>query len=102
MWIVELGAAVEKELQKLIGQQVPIKTRTGGRMMEFITEVYPDVVILATNADGTGRRTLLAVQGHTMVSSLSVRSRVAAGDRRFRALRTIGRGKGEAHRGSSV
>ena len=52
---------MEKELLKLVGQQVPIKTRTGGRMMDYIAEVHPDVVILATNADGTGRRTLLAL-----------------------------------------
>lgn len=52
---------MEKELQKLVGQQVPIKTRTGGRMMEYITEVHADVVVLATNADGSGRRTLLAL-----------------------------------------
>ncbi len=52
---------MEQELQKLIGQQVPIKTRTGGRIMDYIAEVHPGVVILATNADGTGRRTLLAI-----------------------------------------
>lgn len=52
---------MEKELLKLVGQQVPIKTRTGGRIMDYITEVHPDVVVLATNADGSGRRTLLAL-----------------------------------------
>ena len=55
------GVVVEQELAKLIGQQVPIKTRTGGRMMDFIFEVHPVVVVLTTNADGTGRRTLLSV-----------------------------------------
>jgi hypothetical protein len=52
---------VETELRKLIGQQVPIKTRTGGRMMDYIAEVGAGVVILATNADGTGRRTVLSL-----------------------------------------
>jgi len=52
---------MEEELQKLIGQKVPLKTRTGGRHLDFISQVRPGVVILATNADGTGRRTVLAI-----------------------------------------
>jgi len=52
---------VEEELQKLIGQKMPIKTRTGGRHLDFIAEVRPGVVVLATNADGSGRRCVLAI-----------------------------------------
>jgi len=52
---------VEEELKKLIGQQVPIKTKTGGRFMDYVTGVAPGVVILGTNADGTGRRTVMAL-----------------------------------------
>ncbi len=52
---------MEEELKKLIGQQVPIKTKTGGRFMDYVTGVAPGVVILGTNADGTGRRTVMAV-----------------------------------------
>ncbi|MCH7826098.1 MAG: hypothetical protein IH849_14975 [Acidobacteria bacterium] len=52
---------MEEELQKLIGQQVPIKTRTGGRCLDYINEVKHGVVVLTTNTDGTGRRTVLAV-----------------------------------------
>ena len=52
---------MEEELKKLIGQQVPIKTKTGGRFMDYVTGVAPGVVILGTNADGTGRRTVMSV-----------------------------------------
>jgi ferredoxin-fold anticodon binding domain-containing protein len=52
---------VEEELQKVVGRQVPIKTRTGGRHLDFINEVRPGVVVLTTNADGSGRVTILAV-----------------------------------------
>ena len=52
---------MEEELRKLIGQQVPMKTKTGGRLLDFINDVQPGVVILATNVDGTGRRTVLAI-----------------------------------------
>ena len=52
---------MEEELQKLVGQQVPIKTKTGGRLLDYITGVQPGVVILSTNPDGTGRRTVIAI-----------------------------------------
>ena len=52
---------MEEELTKLIGEQVPIKTRTGGRHLDHVAEVRPGVVVLTTNADGGGRRTVLAV-----------------------------------------
>ena len=52
---------MEEELQKLLRQQVPIKTQNGGRFMDYVWEVKPGVVILATNADGSGRKTVLAV-----------------------------------------
>ena len=52
---------MEEELQKFIGQQVPIKTKTGGRLLEYVNDVQPGVVILATNVDGTGRRTVIAI-----------------------------------------
>ena len=52
---------MEEELKNLIGQQVPIKTKTGGRVMDFVFGVNPGVVILATHADGTGRRTVMSV-----------------------------------------
>lgn len=52
---------MEEELKKLIGQQVPIKTKTGGRILDYVFGVNPGVLILATNADGTGRRTVLSL-----------------------------------------
>jgi ferredoxin-fold anticodon binding domain-containing protein len=52
---------VNEELQKILGQQIPIKTRSGSRHLDYIVEVKDDVVILATNPDGTGRRTILAL-----------------------------------------
>jgi ferredoxin-fold anticodon binding domain-containing protein len=52
---------VEEELQKLIGRQVPIKTRTGGRHLDYVNQVKPGIVILTTNADGSGRVTILAM-----------------------------------------
>ena len=52
---------MEEELKKLIGQQVPIKTKTGGRFMDYVTGVAPGVVILGTNADGSGRRTVMSL-----------------------------------------
>jgi hypothetical protein len=55
------GFAVEEELKKLIGQQVPLKTKTGGRFLDFVCGINPGVVILATNADGSGRRTVMAI-----------------------------------------
>jgi len=54
---------VEEELQKLIGQQVPLKTKTGGRLLEYIFQVRPGAVVLTTNADGSGRTTVLAIDG---------------------------------------
>jgi hypothetical protein len=52
---------VEEELEKLRGQQVPIKTKTGGRILDYVFEVRPGVLILATAADGTGRRTVMSI-----------------------------------------
>jgi len=52
---------VEEELRRLIGQQVPIKTKTGGRVLDYVNDVQPGVLILATNVDGTGRRTVMAI-----------------------------------------
>ena len=52
---------MEQELQKLLKTQVPIKTKTGGRFLDFVVGVNPGVVIMATNADGTGRRTVLSI-----------------------------------------
>ncbi len=52
---------MNEELQKILGQQIPIKTRSGSRHLDYIVEVKDDVVILATNPDGTGRRTILAL-----------------------------------------
>ena len=52
---------MNEELQKLVGQQVPIKTRSGNRHLEFIHEVKDDVVILTTHQDGSGKRTTLAI-----------------------------------------
>lgn len=52
---------MEEELKKLIGQQVPIKTKTGGRFLDYVTAVGPGVLILGTNADGSGRRTVVAI-----------------------------------------
>ena len=40
---------------------MPIKTRTGGRHLDFVAGVGHGVVILATNVDGTGRKTVLAI-----------------------------------------
>jgi hypothetical protein len=44
-----------------VGQQIPIKTRSGNRHLEYVNEVQADVVILTTNADGSGKRTVLAI-----------------------------------------
>ena len=52
---------MNEELRKILGQQVPIKTRSGSRHIEYIVEVKDDVVILCTNPDGTGKRTILAI-----------------------------------------
>ena len=52
---------MEEELAKLIGQQVPIKTKTGGRFLDYVNGVAPGVLIMATNADGSGRKTVLAI-----------------------------------------
>lgn len=52
---------MNEELQKLEGQKVPIKTRSGGKFLDHVYEVKDDVVILSTNADGSGRRTVLAL-----------------------------------------
>ncbi len=52
---------MEEELQKFIGQQVPIKTKTGGRLLEYVNDVQPGVAILCTNVDGSGRRTVIAI-----------------------------------------
>ena len=50
-----------EELAKFRGQQVPIKTKTGGRHLDYIWEVSPSTVILCTNADGSGLKTVLAL-----------------------------------------
>ena len=50
-----------EELEKYRGQQVPIKTKTGGRHLDFIWEVSPSAVILCTNADGSGLKTVLSL-----------------------------------------
>ena len=52
---------MNEELLKYVGQQVPIKTRSGNRILEYIIEVKEDAVILATNPDGSGKRTVLAM-----------------------------------------
>ena len=52
---------MEEELAKLIGQQMPLKTKTGGRHLDYIADVRPGVVILSTNPDGSGRKTVLAI-----------------------------------------
>jgi hypothetical protein len=52
---------MEEELKKLIGTQVPIKTKTGGRFLDYVVGVAPGVAILATNPDGSGRRTVMAL-----------------------------------------
>ncbi len=52
---------MEEELQRFIGQQVPIKTKTGGRLLEYVNDVKGGVAILCTNVDGTGRRTVIAI-----------------------------------------
>ena len=67
---------MEEELQQLRGQQVPIKTKTGGRFLDYIWEVKPGVVVLATNADGTGRKTCLAVSA---IESFTTGGAAAAG-----------------------
>jgi len=52
---------MNEELRKSLGQQIPIKTRSGSRHLDYIVEVKDDIVILATNPDGSGRRTILAL-----------------------------------------
>ena len=53
---------MNEELRKIVGQQIPIKTRSGSRHLDYVVEVKDDVVILATNQDGSGRRTVLAIR----------------------------------------
>ncbi len=50
-----------EELAKFRGQQVPIKTKTGGRHLDYIWEVSPSAVILCTNEDGSGLKTVLSL-----------------------------------------
>ena len=50
-----------EELVKFKGQQVPIKTKTGGRHLDYIWEVTASAVVLCTNADGSGLKTVLAL-----------------------------------------
>ena len=45
---------MNEELRKSLRQQLPIKTRSGSRHLDYIVEVKDDIVILATNPDGTG------------------------------------------------
>ena len=52
---------MNEELKKMVGQQIPIKTRSGNRHLEYIHEVKENVVILTTNEDGSGKRTTLAI-----------------------------------------
>jgi len=52
---------MNEELEKLEGRKVPIRTRSGGKILDHVYEVKDDVVVLATNADGSGRRTVLAI-----------------------------------------
>jgi len=68
---------VEEELQKLIGQQVPIKTKTGGRMLDYIFSVAPGVLVLATNPDGSGRRTVISVDS---IESFTTGGAAVSGD----------------------
>lgn len=67
---------MEEELEKLRGQQVPIKTKTGGRFLDYVFEVRPGVLILATNADGSGRRTVVSVDS---IESFTTGGAAAAG-----------------------
>jgi ferredoxin-fold anticodon binding domain-containing protein len=53
---------VNEELLKTLGQQLPIKTRSGSRHLDYVVDVKDDVVVLATNQDGSGRRTILALR----------------------------------------
>ena len=68
---------MEEELRKFIGQQIPIKTKTGGRLLEYVNDVQPGVVILATHVDGTGRRTVIAIDS---IESFTTGAAAAEGD----------------------
>ena len=72
---------MNEELRKSLGQQFPIKTRSGSRHLEYIVEVKDDVVILATNPDGTGKRTVLAIRE---IESFTTGMQEAAGKIRYR------------------
>lgn len=72
---------MNEELQKLRGQQIPIKTRSGARHLDYVFEVKDDVVILATNPDGTGRRTILAL---AEIESFTTGMEAAAQEIRYR------------------
>ena len=50
-----------EELVKHVGEQVPIKTKTGGRLLDYVVEVTATAAIVCTNADGSGRRTVLSL-----------------------------------------
>ena len=72
---------MNEELLKILGQQIPIKTRSGSRHLDYIVEVKDDVVILATNPDGTGRRTILALRE---IESFTTGMQEAAGEIKYR------------------
>jgi ferredoxin-fold anticodon binding domain-containing protein len=72
---------VNEELQRIIGQQIPIKTRSGNRHLEYIHEVKDDVVILTTNQDGSGKRTVLAIRE---IESFTMTAQAAAEQIRYR------------------
>ena len=72
---------MNEELEKNLGQQIPIKTRSGSRHLDYIAEVKDDVVILATNPDGTGRRTILAIGE---IESFTTGMEAAASEIRYR------------------
>lgn len=73
---------MKRELEALVGQQVPIRTRSGSRFMDYIHDVKDDVVILTTNPDGTGRQTILAIGG---IESVTVDVRGRSTENRYRS-----------------
>jgi len=58
---MQQGSNMGEELLKFRGQQVPIKTKTGGRHLDFIWDVSATAVVLCTNADGSGLKTVLSL-----------------------------------------
>lgn len=73
-----------EELAKLEGQQVPIKTKTGGRHVDYINAVSSSAVILCTNADGSGRRTVLAIDAIESFTTEGARSGGTEGAARYK------------------